>query len=246
MRAYTTESKSIATLKGWVEATVELNLRQINCEPHEDLRVWYKNLEEAIGHDDFLAQAKATIDFNNFMQPTGRAPRDLNKWISDFEAIMMESQSMKVPNALNAINWFTQLEQFTLSFLGHKLEILRSQYITDLKNNTLSFREVANQMRFAVMMDTTTRKNQKGIKRGAFPADTDAPSFDSEEPDQPEFQLPYRKKQKAKQPQGNPRRSGSQGSPSQPPPPQRRQSRRGGQGSPTCRGYGQFHLMTNC
>lgn len=250
MRAYTTESKSIATLKGWVEATVELNLRQTNCEPHEDLRVWYKNLKEAIGNDDFLAQAKATIDFNNFMQPTGRAPRDLNKWISDFEAMMMESQSMKVPNSLNAINWFTQLEQVTLPFLGHELEIWRTQYITELKNNTLSFREIANQMRFAVMMDATARKNQKGIKRGAFPADTDTPSFDGEEADQREFQLPNRKKQKAKQPQENPRRSGSQGSPSQPPshPPsqQRQQSRRGGRGSPTCKACGQFHQLTDC
>lgn len=165
-RQYNQEAKAIATIKSWVEATVDITLREINCPPDANLRTWYKNLKEAAGLDIQLAKGQVTLDFQRFMTPTSRAPKDLSKWVTEFETLMMKAQSLDIPIAKEAIYWFPALQQVTQPFLGLKLEIWKAQFAQEIRDNTLSFRAVANRIRFEISMDETLKKGQRGVKRG--------------------------------------------------------------------------------
>ncbi|CAM1508934.1 Fc.00g026730.m01.CDS01 [Cosmosporella sp. VM-42] len=230
-RNYTQQQNDVAALRGWVEATVDISLRQINCLPHEELRTWFKNLKDAAGPVEMLAKGQATLAYRRFMTPSSRVPRDINKWVADFESMMMEAQSFKVPNATDAVCWYTELEQVTRPFLDHKLEIMRCWYADELKNNSLSFREVASQIRFAVSMDEFLWKGSRGIKRGAFPAieDADDPTLNDEEAEPLDGKRSRSKRRNKSKKKPN---HADESMPMRP--------------STTCKACGQFHSLTKC
>jgi len=63
---YNLQSRNIATLKSWVEDTVETRLREHCCKHDADLRVWYSNLAEAAGLDIHLARGTAMTAWGDF------------------------------------------------------------------------------------------------------------------------------------------------------------------------------------
>lgn len=219
-RQYATQARAVVELKRWVESTVERTLLQINCLPHTDLRVWYKNLVDAVGIDSQLARGQATIAFQRFMTPTGKTPRDLSKWVTEFESMMFESQALKVPNALESICWYTALQQLTQPFLGLKLEIWKSQFADELQRNTLSYRKVAKLIRFEVIMDDTLKKGTRGVKRGAFPASKETNELSTSEAENDKPQLKRRPKRSA--------------------------YKKSNAVTRTCRACGQFHDLSHC
>lgn len=198
-RQYASQLKAISSVKRWVEATVDPILRQMNCLPHENLRIWFKNLSDAVGTDTQLARGQATLAFQDFMTPTTKVPKDLNAWVIKFETIMMESQALKVPNSMEAICWYTALQHLTRPFLGLKLDIWKAQVAQEIRDNTLTYREVANMLRFELETDERFKRGNQGVKRGAFLSSqeksSEQPTFDQESEEEIKA-APLRKKKK--------------------------------------------------
>ncbi|KAH7010529.1 hypothetical protein EDB80DRAFT_869043 [Ilyonectria destructans] len=142
-RHFEQEAKNITTLKDWVETTVETKIRETNCEAGKNLREWYLNLSKAVGLDNHLARSVATVAWNDFFHATAKVPQDLTKWVDNFEHVMYEASTLDLPLAKEVILWYLPLQQLTEPFLGQKLEIWKAQYSTKIRNNTLSYREIA-------------------------------------------------------------------------------------------------------
>jgi hypothetical protein len=101
------------------------------------------------------------------MIQTLEVPIDLTEWVNEFEIVMLESQVLEVPDALDALSWYTGLQQLARPFLGRKLEIWKTQFATEIQENVLSLRTIAQKIRYEIAMDKTLGKAIAGVKRRA-------------------------------------------------------------------------------
>ncbi|RSL83243.1 hypothetical protein CDV31_016854 [Fusarium ambrosium] len=237
-RKYESQLKAIASMKNWVMATVEPSLRQACCLPGSDLQEWFEALQDSAGMDENLARAHATRAYQMFMTPTQRAPKDLIKWVTEFEAIMLEAQTLKVPNACDAHLWYDALEDVTRPFLGFQLQMWRSQLSTEIDNNKLSSRKVAQKIRYEISREVALKPAQRGVKRpAAFPAGTndEGLTLDEESSD-------HTPPKKAKKEKGRSNRRGKQKNNLK----NNHTKDWGKETRKTCRACGQFHDLSKC
>lgn len=186
IREFQNERKEVSKLRDWVVGSVDLILCQTYCRPTESLKKWYSSLKESVGMDLNLAKAEANLAFNRFMMPPKRPPKDILKWVSDFEKIMMVSQALGIPTAMESTCWYLALHEAAKPFLGLRLNIWKIQFAQEIINNTLTYQKVANMIRFEVLIDPTLNK---GVKRAGFAAVTaedisDQPTSDNEPTDE--------------------------------------------------------------
>lgn len=228
---FTQETKNIALLRDWVEVTVETKIREENCNPDKDLRSWYLNLSQAVGQDLYLARSMATMAWNEFFHATARVPKDPVAWVSNFKSVMHDATTLDLPLAKEVILWYLPLQKLTEPFLGQKLDIWRAEFSAAIKNNTLSYREIASRIRLELTSLSYLRKGTRGVKRGgAFHAgegSSDEPSLDGEAADP----LPSKKKKrKTKKPKSK----------------EDKEPEKSASSSKTCPACGQFHLLSRC
>lgn len=202
LRAFQAETLAIREIKTWVLETVSPALRQTNCLPHENLKVWYDNLKESIVADSqLIARGQANLAYQEFMSTKVRSVRQLCAWVDAFELMMIRSQAMKVPNAQDPISWFTSLKQAAHPLLRPKMDILKTLYKEKLEKGTLTFREVANALRFEIKTTEGLEPHAKGKRLAGFIAGGEEPTFDEDRAEEPPKKKKTNRKKKVVTPE---------------------------------------------
>lgn len=216
LRAFQAEALAIKELKGWVENTVSPVLRQTNCLPHQDLKVWYDNLKQAVGARSQVARSQATLAYNAFMNTKVKSPNQQFAWVEAFELLMLRSQAMDVGQSNDPVSWFTSLRQAAHPILQPKLDMMKVSFRNEIDNGTLSFREVANALRFEIETTDGLEAYTKGKRHAAFPAGEDEPTYaegEDEETPRPKKKKRSNRKKKANSPEQGASQPATEGSP---------------------------------
>jgi len=170
LRKFEKQAAAISELSNWVESTVGQNIRRQACLPNEDLRQWYKNLKKTMLVDTKMLLSGAREKYRKFMHPLSKAPKDIIKWTSDLEEMIIRSARDGLDDAKRPSTWFTDLTRCTKSFLGLRLDLWALKFESQIDDETLDIRDITNRIRLEAEKDSFDSKGSKVVRGGFGPA----------------------------------------------------------------------------
>ena len=167
-KLYEAERKAEKDLKQYIEETVAAEIYRIACEPEQPIATWFSNLKQQAGLSDRQEKAEIRDQYLEVIKPLTKAPKDPEKWATQWEATLALAKAKQVEGAQQPTSWFLDLLKATAAWLPEWTLAFRLAKETAVFEGECSYREVANDLRKAIQTALQQRKPKVG--KGAFPA----------------------------------------------------------------------------
>jgi hypothetical protein len=107
---YNREIEHVRLLKNWVVLTISSHFATTSCPPRDNIDKWYTNLKVQVGATDSEERKIARIKYWQAVKPLTKQPRDMSKWILDWEHALYQAKLKGVPNVQTTEDWFNDFE----------------------------------------------------------------------------------------------------------------------------------------
>jgi len=84
------------SLTKYVNETVSDTLRNNHCDPSDTVTIWYTNLKRVGEAEEGTMKQKARQQYHNAVHQLKKMPKDMDKWILQWETAMATAQRHKV------------------------------------------------------------------------------------------------------------------------------------------------------
>ena len=146
-KKYIAEITSIRTLKDWIRKTVAPNYQQTCCKPTEiDQKMVRKPQSVQFSNKEIKAELRSK--YKLAIKPLTK-PKDALNWIMRWEQTMASAQDKKLPVTKDHEEWFDDFMDAVNSVLPNWVPGYRSVKMTDVNENSLSYRTIANDFRLS-------------------------------------------------------------------------------------------------
>jgi hypothetical protein len=166
-KEYNAEVSSIRTLKDWIRKTVAPNYQQTCCKPAESIKEWYENLKENVQFSNKEIKAELRSKYKLAIKPLTK-PKDAHNWIMRWEQTMALAQDKNLPVTKDHEEWFDDFMDAVLSVLPNWVPGYRLVKMTDVSENRLSYRTIANDFRQAIRQYLGSTGTPSKIAKGSF------------------------------------------------------------------------------
>jgi len=166
-KEYNAEVNSIRTLKDWIRKTVAPNYQQTCCKPAESIKEWYENLKENVQFSNKEIKAELRSKYKLAIKPLTK-PKDALNWIMRWEQTMALAQDKNLPVTKDHEEWFDDFMDAVVSVLPNWVPGYRLVKMTDVNENRLSYRTIANDFRQAVRQYLGSTGTPSKIAKGSF------------------------------------------------------------------------------
>ncbi|KAF7556982.1 hypothetical protein G7Z17_g1063 [Cylindrodendrum hubeiense] len=194
-RRYEEQHRVIVKMRDWVLETVAKSLADSSCDPEQDLRTWYTNLQARVGATTSEQQSDIWTKYQKVLMSAPKGIKEYPRWITNWEQALHKAQDKEVGGLDNPVIWFDNLCKTIQPVLGNWVSNYRSIYWKELKEKSLSIRETAQDLRAEVnqlalqqpVKQTTTRaiRGAFGPTFGIDPDSAVQPDPDPEDPQLP-------------------------------------------------------------
>jgi hypothetical protein len=166
-KEYNAEITSIRTLKDWIRKTVAPNYQQTCCKPTESIEKWYGNLKHSVQFSNKEIKAELRSKYKLAIKPLTK-PKDALNWIMRWEQTMALAQDKKLPVTKDHEEWFDDFMDAVNSVLPNWVPGYRLVKMTDVNENSLSYRTIANDFRQAVRQYLGSTGTPSKVAKGSF------------------------------------------------------------------------------
>ena len=173
MKAYEKQQDLVQKFKGWIAATVSPDYQNTYCKPTESLVEWHKSLKKAAGISKRVEYANAREQYREALKTPN--VKDIITWVDSWEQAMTVAMNKEVLATARTWEWF---EDFLVAIRGILPTWATAYGInkdSQVEDNTLDYRTVANDLRRIAGQYTRTSKIGK-IAKGSL-----GPTFAGEE-----------------------------------------------------------------
>lgn len=168
VKEYEDQIKGLRELTTWVTTHVSDGYKSNCCLPDEPLHRWYKNLRASAGGDTRRRLDEARQRYLKAIKPLNSPPKDMGKWIDEWEQAMGEGQRVHLASTKTVHYWFGDLE-VALAGLGIRWsELYRVQHkdIYD-EDSSITYHDVAGDLRGYLYRNPIPTSRGRA-KRGVF------------------------------------------------------------------------------
>ena len=165
IKAYEKQEDLVRKLKEWIATNVSSHYQETCCEPTEPLAEWYKNLKLAAGIDVRSEETNARERYKEALKTP--KIKDLITWVDLWEKTMTVAKSKKVVETTKTSIWFQDFLGAIRGILPMWAAAYGISKDSQVDNDTLDHRKVANDLRREAGQYTETRKTSR-IAKGSF------------------------------------------------------------------------------
>jgi hypothetical protein len=165
-KKYDKQDKAVSKVKEWIRKTVSPHLQRVCCKPEESLRRWYEVLKKQVAIFEFQIRNEVADKYAQAIRPLTKA-KDTSKWIKAWEEAMSLATAKRLPVIDNPMDWFRDFLKAINPLMPMYAESTRNTMMPKLRENTLTFRAVANDFRAALLMKPLSGQTSH-IGEGSF------------------------------------------------------------------------------
>jgi hypothetical protein len=177
-KLYNKEKTNIKDLRNWVSTTVSLHYSEICCDPSDNIRKWYDNLQKQVGTTTFQTQQSARDQYTESLKPIARV-NNWKTWLNNWEKAIAKVDKTAALSTETTATWIYDFFKAVKPVANHWVTMYRFTQKKQIELNTLTYRDVANDFREMMSSEQPLRGNTH-VKKGAF-----GPSFaEQDTPDQ--------------------------------------------------------------
>jgi hypothetical protein len=229
-KSFKEQEDNIRKLKQWILANVSAHYQKTCCKGGQSLHQWFENLKKAAGISKRLEDNMA----RNKYKEAVKTPKikDLTTWADNWEQVMTDSKRKEVLATTRAPEWFEDVITALKEMFPSWIQAYAINKNSEIENNTLDYRTVANDIRQAASQYTANKPSR--VAKSSF-----GPTFAGEGSDDPE-------KDTEKKSSGKRKRTDSNRQSFQFPKRRRHNNNDDNDMDKVCRGFEGFHPTYKC
>jgi hypothetical protein len=144
-KTYDKQKELIRKFKEWIAANVSSHYQKTCCKPKESLTIWYENLKKAAGINKRSEDANAREKYREALKTPKE--KDLVTWADCWEQAMTVAKHKKLTATNDASEWFEDFLVAIRGILPNWAEAYGINKDTQVDDNSLDYRTVANDLR---------------------------------------------------------------------------------------------------
>lgn len=171
-KEYKHERQAVKKLRDWILSATEKYYSDTACEPNEDPRTWYKNLKQSAGLEETLVLDNVHRAYQTATKPLKKQPKDFEIWITTWERAMDKAKKKELPEVARPETWFRDFLNALAVIKPSWVESFRMLHRRNVLTGTLTYRDVANELRTSVREEMKPERVKAGpFAHGSFLTD---------------------------------------------------------------------------
>lgn len=156
-------------LVDWIKSTVGPSIRETCCDVDKTIDEWYEAFQEVGSAYEHTKKESVRARYRNAVQPLTKLPHKFDTWITEWEAAMAHGRKYNCAETMEALSWAGDLSRALRGVLGNWSGNFVTLHRSQIKENTLKFREVASELH-DYWSTLYKQAPVRGVVKGAFPS----------------------------------------------------------------------------
>lgn len=165
-RKFNREIDAIKALKSWVTTSVPDHIRRTSCKPTEDLRTWYKALNNHCAVDQGALDDRIRQQYRRAVIPISD-PRTAETWLKAWEQAVSRAEERDMPEGTNTSLWLSDFIDAVRPAFQVWAMVYKREYQGTARKTELTHAKLANDLRNEIQ-STALAQGKTKVVRGAF------------------------------------------------------------------------------
>jgi hypothetical protein len=167
--AFHKQTKDIISLREWMRSTVSPAYAANALDTAKDIRAAYLNLETQVGGNKADIKKDLKAEYRRLIKPWTRAPKDIEKWIFEWEDVMQKGERYKLSFTSDSTEWATDFLNTIRPIFSLWVSSYEISNESAIDAGDLSFRSLSGAFRRTVKNSLQSGQASR-IGKGSFPA----------------------------------------------------------------------------
>lgn len=166
--AFQRQTKDIVSLREWMRSTVSPSYAANALDTAKDVQTAYSNLETQVGGNEADIKRDLRAEYNRLIKPWTRVPKDIEKWIIEWEDVMQKGIRYTLSFTIDSTEWasdFLEAVRPVFSLWVSSYEVSNEEKINA---GELSFRSLSGALRRVVKNSQRSGRIDR-VAKGSFP-----------------------------------------------------------------------------